>query len=75
MGYPMARNLRAGLDKGRKLIVCDVSKEAIDKFQKETEGQGPVEVASNGAECVKTAVCDYGLVNINSASLTRNRTP
>lgn len=55
MGYPMARNLRKGLDDSHKFLICDVSSEALDKFQKETEGQGPVEVVKNGYEAVRQA--------------------
>lgn len=56
MGYPMAKNLRKGLDNDRTLLICDVSKEAIERFQQETEGQGPVQVISNGFEAAKAAV-------------------
>lgn len=56
MGYPMAKNLRAGLSGRTTLLVCDVSKEALDRFRKETEGQGPVEVVENGFEAAKAAV-------------------
>ncbi|KAJ9623888.1 hypothetical protein H2203_005333 [Taxawa tesnikishii (nom. ined.)] len=39
-----------------KLLICDVSKDALDRFQKQTEGKGPVEVVQNGAEAVQIAV-------------------
>ncbi|OIW29037.1 hypothetical protein CONLIGDRAFT_598876 [Coniochaeta ligniaria NRRL 30616] len=55
MGYPMAKNLRAGLPKEKTLLVCDVSKEALDRFVQETEGQGPVEIINNGFEAAKAA--------------------
>lgn len=58
MGYPMAKNLRAGLGKDKTLLICDVSKEALNRFQKETEGQGPVEVVDNGFEAAKAAVSE-----------------
>lgn len=57
MGYPMAKNLRKGLSSDKKLLICDVSTEALERFQKETDGQGPVEVVSNGFEAAKAAVC------------------
>jgi len=57
MGYPMALNLRKGMEKDRTLFICDVSEEAIGRFQKETESQGPVKVVSNGWEAAKAAVC------------------
>jgi 3-hydroxyisobutyrate dehydrogenase-like beta-hydroxyacid dehydrogenase len=55
MGYPMALNLRKGLPESCTLLVCDVVPAAISRFQKETDGQGPVEVISNGAEAVQKA--------------------
>lgn len=56
MGYPMAKNLRVGLGPETTLLICDVNTEAIARFQKETEGQGPVSVVTNGFEAVKAAV-------------------
>ncbi len=56
MGYPMAKNLRAGLDPKMTLLICDVNSEAIDRFQEETRGKGPVEVVANGFEAAKVAV-------------------
>lgn len=56
MGYPMAVNLRNGLSPEYKLLICDVNKEAISKFQKQVEGKGPVEVISNGLEAAQAAV-------------------
>ena len=57
MGYPMAKNLRAGLGPEKTLLICDVSKEAIEKFKQETaSSKGPVEVVSSGFEAVKAAV-------------------
>ncbi|KAF2683187.1 3-hydroxyisobutyrate dehydrogenase-like protein [Lentithecium fluviatile CBS 122367] len=55
MGYPMAINLRKGLDKSYTLLICDVVPEALTRFQKESEGQGPVEVIQNGFEAVQKA--------------------
>lgn len=56
MGYPMAVNLRNGLSPEYKLLICDVNKDAISKFQKQVEGKGPVEVISNGNEAAQGAV-------------------
>lgn len=54
MGYPMAVNLRNGIDAKTKLLICDVSEDALTRFQKETEGA--VEVVKNGYEAVQQAV-------------------
>lgn len=56
MGYGMALNLRSKMDKDQTLYICDVSDQAIQKFQKELDGQGPIEVVNTGAEAVKSAV-------------------
>lgn len=56
MGYPMAKNLRSGLDATKTLLICDVSKEALERFQAETKGKGPVEVVENGFEAARAAV-------------------
>jgi len=56
MGYPMAKNLRAGLGPEKTLLICDVNTNALDLFKAETEGKGPVEVVKNGFEAVKAAV-------------------
>lgn len=55
MGYPMALNLRKGLDDSHTLLVCDVSTDAITRFQKDSEGKGPVEVIKNGYDAVQRA--------------------
>lgn len=56
MGYPMAKNLRSGLGIGKTILICDVDSEALNRFKEETEGEGPVEVVSNGYEAAKLAV-------------------
>jgi len=56
MGYPMAKNLRAGLGKDKTLLICDVSEDLLNRFIQETQGQGPVEIVSNGFEAAKAAV-------------------
>jgi hypothetical protein len=64
MGYPMAKNLRAGLGQDTKLLICDVNTDALDRFKVETEGQGRVEVVSNGYEAAKTAVRKQPLMTV-----------
>lgn len=56
MGYPMAKNLRAGLGKETRLLICDVNAEALDRFIQEAEGMGPVNIVKNGSEAVQAAV-------------------
>lgn len=58
MGYPMAINLRTKLGPEYKLLICDVSSDALHKFQDEMQEKktGPVEVVANGFEAVKAAV-------------------
>lgn len=57
MGYPMAKNLRAGLGHEKTLLICDVNTEALERFTSETTGAGygPVEVVSNGYEAARAA--------------------
>jgi 3-hydroxyisobutyrate dehydrogenase len=56
MGYPMAKNLRAGLGHEKLLLVCDVNSEALERFKTETQDMGPVEFVKNGFEAVERAV-------------------
>ncbi len=56
MGYPMAVNLRSKLSQDKTLLICDVSEEAIAKFQKQMAGEGPVKAVKNGFEAVQQAV-------------------
>jgi len=55
MGYPMALNLRKGLDSSHTLLICDVSTSALEKFQSDASGQGPVEVVKNGCDAIQRA--------------------
>lgn len=57
MGYPMAVNLRSKIDSSKTLLICDVSEEALSKFEKQMEGKGPVKRVKNGFEAVQQAVC------------------
>ena len=52
----MAVNLRNGLSPEYTLLICDVNKEAISKFQKQVAGKGPVKVINNGFEAANAAV-------------------
>ena len=56
MGYPMAVNLRSRMGSEKTLLICDVSEEAIAKFQKQMDGKGPIKVVKNGFEAVQQAV-------------------
>ena len=56
MGYPMAVNLRSKMGPEKTLLICDVSEEAIAKFQKQMDGKGPIKVVKNGFEAVQQAV-------------------
>ena len=61
MGYPMAVNLRNGLSLDYILLICDVNREAISKFQKQVEEKGPVKVITNGFEAANAAVISQTL--------------
>ena len=54
MGYPMAKNLRARLSEKTLLLICDVNKDALERFRSETTG--PVEIVQNGKEAAERAV-------------------
>ncbi|KAF2846207.1 3-hydroxyisobutyrate dehydrogenase-like protein [Plenodomus tracheiphilus IPT5] len=56
MGYPMALNLRKGLDSSHTLLICDVSIEALSRFQTDAQSKGPVKIVKNGFEAVQRAV-------------------
>lgn len=58
MGYPMARNLRAGLGSDKTLLICDVNTDALERFMAEVSvlGRGPVRIVQNGFEAAKQAV-------------------
>ncbi|KAH7082671.1 3-hydroxyisobutyrate dehydrogenase-like protein [Paraphoma chrysanthemicola] len=55
MGYPMALNLRKGLDSSYTLLICDVSTDAISRFQHDADSHGPVAVVKSGYEAVQSA--------------------
>ena len=56
MGYPMAVNLRSKIDSSKTLLICDVSEDALSKFEKQMEGKGPIRRVKNGFEAVQQAV-------------------
>ncbi|KAK3985751.1 NAD binding domain of 6-phosphogluconate dehydrogenase-domain-containing protein [Cladorrhinum sp. PSN332] len=70
MGYPMAKNLRAGLGPDRTLLICDVNTEALERFKAETQGQGPVEIVANGHEAAKAA--DVVITMLPSSSAVKS---
>lgn len=55
MGYPMALNLRKGLDDSHTLLICDVSTDALERFQRDTEGKGPVSIVNGGFDAIQRA--------------------
>lgn len=57
MGHGMAVNLRAKMNEDWTLYVCDVNNEAIERFESETSGHGPVKVVKNAFEAIQVAVC------------------
>lgn len=59
MGYPMAVNLRSKLDPSKTVLICDVSEEALSKFEKQMADKGPVRRVKNGFEAVQQAVCAF----------------
>jgi len=44
------------MDKQKALVICDVNQQAINCFQRDMEGFGTIEVASNGYEAVQSSV-------------------
>lgn len=55
MGYPMAVNLRSKLPSSSKILICDVSSDALSKFQSELSDKGPIEVVKSGFEAAQKA--------------------
>ncbi|KAI1452449.1 3-hydroxyisobutyrate dehydrogenase-like protein [Annulohypoxylon moriforme] len=55
MGYPMAKNLRKKIDRNQTLVICDVAKDALERFRSETREFGPVEIVANGYEALQSA--------------------
>jgi 3-hydroxyisobutyrate dehydrogenase len=56
MGYPMAVNLRSKIDPSYKILICDISKDAISKYQTQVKGKGAIDVVRNGFETAQAAV-------------------
>ncbi len=63
----MAVNLRKGLSEDYTLLIYDVNKDALSKFQKEMEGKGPIEVVENGLEAVKKAVSLFSFRSVHGS--------
>lgn len=57
MGYSMAVNLRSKMDSSATLLICDINEAALEKFQKQMAGKGPIEVVKTGKEAASRAVC------------------
>lgn len=57
MGYPMALNLRKGLDPSYSLLICDVVDDAVVRFLRDSKEHGPVNVIRNGYQAASKAVC------------------
>lgn len=55
MGYPMALNLRKGLDSSHTLLVCDVSSDALARFQQDAKDHGPVATVDGGYQAIQLA--------------------
>lgn len=70
MGYPMAVNLRSKMDPAHTLLICDVSDDALSKYQAQMQENGPVKVVSNGCEAVQAAVSGSVRVVAHIAALT-----
>lgn len=48
------------MDKEKALVICDVNQQAINSFQRDMEGFGPIEVVSNGYQAVQSSVSAPG---------------
>lgn len=56
MGYGMAVNLRTKMDPSWSLLISDVNKAALEKFQSQLKSQGSISIVENGAEAASKAV-------------------
>lgn len=62
MGYPMAVNLCSKLDKDKVMVICDVDKGALQKFEAEASaGQRRVIIAKSAAEAIGMAVSVFSV--------------
>lgn len=52
----MALNLRKKIGSEYKTLICDVVQDALQTFQEEAAGTGPIEVVKTGYEAVQAAV-------------------
>ena len=61
MGLPMAVNLRQKLGKGKKMVICDVNEDALERFAEIFDKEhdcGAFEVVSSAAEAINRAVSE-----------------
>lgn len=59
MGYPMCKNLHAGLGSSKKFLICDTNEEAISRFRAEAGSGANVEVIKTGFEAARRAVREH----------------
>lgn len=59
MGYPMAVNLRTKMEKSQVLLISDISKSALQRFQEQMKDQGMVAIVDTGFDAVQKAVRTY----------------
>ena len=64
MGYRMAVNLRSKIDSSYKILICDISKDAISKYQSQMKGKGEIDVVENGFQAAQAAVHTPNAVDI-----------
>jgi 3-hydroxyisobutyrate dehydrogenase len=68
----MAVNLRKKIGSEYTILICDVVQEALQKFQEEAAGTGPIEVVKTGYEAVQAAVrALYSTLHFLTQKLTR----
>ena len=60
-GLSYAENLRKKIDGDRTLIICDINQDAMERFQDQTRGLGPVKAVGTAREALQEAVRDYAI--------------
>jgi 3-hydroxyisobutyrate/3-hydroxypropionate dehydrogenase len=56
MGWPMALNLRSKLGADTTMLICDVSEDALARFENKTQSLGPVRRVESGFQAAVEAV-------------------
>lgn len=56
MGYPMAVNLRSKIGKDKTIVICDVNRDACERFKAEGSKHGAVEVVDSAYDAMQAAV-------------------